>query len=211
MKTLVSIVIPCRNAARDLSGQLGVLANQAYDQPWEIIVSDNGSSDDTRRVAAEFADRLPLRVVDSRKRAGRAHACNVGVEAARGDVILFLDSDDEVAAGYIAAMAEELEAHDAVAARLDRDKLNPPYAALAAPGQQQGLIDVFGFLPFAVGCSLGVTRRAFDSVHGFAEDMPYVEDVDFCWRLLMTGRSLQFVPDALLYYRHRCTVRELFN
>lgn len=103
----------------------------------------------------------------------------MGVEAARGDVILFLDSDDEVAAGYIAAMAEQLEAHDAVAARLDRDKLNPPWVSSArGPGQQRNWIDVFGFLPFAVGCSLGVTKRAVDAVHGFAEDVPYVKDGD---------------------------------
>lgn len=209
---LLSIVIPCRNAAAELGGQLSALVRQCYENPWEVIVCDNGSTDDTRDVAARFVQDLPIRVVDSGARAGRAYACNVGVEAAEGNRILFLDADDEVAPGYLTAMSCGLEHSDAVAARLDPDKLNPSWLiSTRGRGQYDDLLRVLGFLPFGLGCSLGVTRSAFYEVHGFDEDVPYAEDVDLCWRLQLAGRTLAFVPEAMLHHRYRQRVDQLYR
>lgn len=209
--SLVSVVIPCRNAATDLRGQLSALARQGYQEPWEVIVSDNGSTDATAEVALSFRDVLPIRVVNSRDRPGHAHARNAGADAAAGDKILFLDADDEAAPGYIRAMTNALESSDAAAARLDWDKLNPPWVRNSRlPGQQQELLDVLGFLPFGLSCGLGVRRTAYEAVNGF-HDVPYAEDVDFCWRLQLAGKTLQFVPDAVLHQRFRGTLRGLFD
>jgi cellulose synthase/poly-beta-1,6-N-acetylglucosamine synthase-like glycosyltransferase len=76
----VSVVIPARNAAWCLTEQLRALAAQDFDGTWEVVVSDNGSTDGTvalvRDLAASFP--VPLRVVDASRRPGPAHARNEG-------------------------------------------------------------------------------------------------------------------------------------
>lgn len=209
---MLSVVIPCRNVAHQVEGQLQALRRQRHDAPFEVVISDNGSTDATREVAASFAGDLDLHVVDSSARPGRSYACNVGVGAARGESVVFVDADDEVAPGYVSAMLAALSEAEFVAARLDCVSLNPGWpAGSRKPFQTDGLLDVFGFLPFAVGCSLGMSRRAFDLVGGFTHDVPFAEDVELCWRLQLAGVPLVFVPDAVLRYRYRDTLRGLYE
>lgn len=88
--SLVSVVVPAWNAAAFLSEAIrSILAQDAG--PLEIIVVDDGSSDDTSRVAASFG--APVRVL-MQDHAGIAAARNRGVSAARGPLLAFLDADD---------------------------------------------------------------------------------------------------------------------
>ena len=96
----VSVVIPARNAARTLDAQLQALAAQRFPAEWEVLVSDNGSTDATRAVAVEWAGRIPLlRVIDASARPGASAARNLGAAAAHGELLLFCDADDVVADG----------------------------------------------------------------------------------------------------------------
>ena len=206
----LSVVIPCRNDAHFLRNQLEALSRERAGLGWEVVVSDNGSTDGLRSVVEEYADRLQVRVVDASERAGRAFACNAGVQGARGRAVAFVDADDEVGPGYVPEMMNALARHDFVAARVDTETLNPAWVR-PAPFQVDGLLDHFGFLPFGLGCSLGVTRRAFNSVGGFREDIPFAEDVDFCWRLQLSGVPLVHAPRAILRYRYRDSLSGLFR
>jgi glycosyltransferase involved in cell wall biosynthesis len=206
----LSIVIPSRNVARDLPTQLESLAVQESDVRWEVVVSDNGSTDGTRSAALRFSDRLDIRVVDASGEPGRAFACNQGARSARGDSICFLDADDEVAPGYVAAMAAALRVHPFVAARVDVG-LNTGWVARSRdPFQHEGLLDVLNYLPFGIGCTLGVRREAFDAVDGFSGEMRFDEDVDFCWRVQQAGVPIAFVPEAVVRYRFRDDLWSLF-
>ena len=203
-------MIPSRNAAGDLPGQLESLAAQETNVSWEVVVSDNGSTDGTGDIAVRYADRMDIRVVDASGEPGRAFACNVGAGAARGNSICFLDADDEVAPGYVEAMATALRTHPFVAARIDVG-LNSGWVARSRdPFQEEGLLDVFNYLPFAIGCSLGVRRNVFDAVEGFDGAVRFDEDVDFCWRVQQAGVPLTFVPEAVVRYRFRDDLRALF-
>ncbi len=62
---VTSVVIPVRNGAATLAEQLEALAQQEYDDEWEVVVADNGSSDATREVVNGFRDLPQLRVVDA--------------------------------------------------------------------------------------------------------------------------------------------------
>jgi glycosyltransferase involved in cell wall biosynthesis len=109
----LSVVIPCFNAASTLGTQLEALARQRYNQDWEVIIADNGSTDGSLAVAESYKSRLPgLRVVDSSDRRGAAHARNIGALNSTGDHLLYCDADDEVAPGWMAAMAEALSRHE---------------------------------------------------------------------------------------------------
>ncbi len=89
----VSVIIPAYNSAATLARSLDSVVAQTV-PPYETLVVDDCSSDDTVAVAEKYADR-GVRVVPLSKRSGAAGARNEGVRAAQGEFIAFLDSDDE--------------------------------------------------------------------------------------------------------------------
>jgi glycosyltransferase involved in cell wall biosynthesis len=209
----VSVIIPCRNCARHLGQQLEALAGQDYEGTWEVIVVDNASTDDSRQIAEHYSDRLNLRIVDARGSTGASFARNVGAAAAAGRKLLFVDADDEVAPGYLSAMAAALDSSDFVTARVDTAALNPEWSRFAhGPWQQHGLLYLSeDFLP-AAGPNVGVSRRVFDSVGGFPREFSAAsEDIAFAWRVQLAGIPLSFVPDAVYRYRHRDSLWGLFS
>ena len=203
----VSVVIPCRNDAEVLRHQLDALSHQTR-PPGEIVIADNGSTDDLAAVVSSFG-RLPIRIVDASARRGRAFACNVGAAAAGSSQLLFVDADDVVDLGYVAAMADALERVPFAAARLDIELLNdPPARCYRRPPQVEGLGQ--GHRPFAYGCSMGIRHDAFDRIGGFDADMSGAgEDIDFCYRAAALGITPTFVPDAVVHYRLRRGLRSI--
>jgi glycosyltransferase involved in cell wall biosynthesis len=204
----LSVVLSCRNGARTIGRQLEALTRQTWDGAWELVVSDNGSTDDSRAIAEGFRDRLPsLRVVDASARIGLPHSRNAGVAAAAGEAIAFCDDDDEVADGWVAAMGEALQRHELVAGRLDLDRDNEPWAIDVRGRPQTDGLPEWGFVPyfpFAFGCTIGVTRRLHESVGGFDEQLvPAGEDMDYCWRLQLARAQIRFVPSAVTHYALR--------
>jgi GT2 family glycosyltransferase len=208
----LSVVIPCRNGARELPNQLDALANQQWDGIWEVVLVDNGSTDASYEVAESFRPRLPaLQVVDASARAGRHYACNVGARAANGRAILFVDVDDVVAPGYLSAMARGLHEHDIVAARLDHTLDAAWMRGVGSAVQTEGLQNGLDFLPFGAGASLGFRRAVFKQIGGFRENATLCEDIDLCWRAQLAGFDIVFVPDAVVQYRSRPTLKEMYR
>ena len=206
-----SIIIPCYNSAALLAEQLAALSCQRWDEPWEVIVADNGSTDDPAAVVARFQERLPnLRLIDASARPGAAFARNQGAKAARGEQLSFLDADDVAGEGWLAAIGAALERHDFVASRHDFSRLNPP-AVLASRhnSQSEGLQRYISppYLPHAGGCGLGIKAWLHEAVGGFDESFLCLEDTDYCWRVQLAGYDFAFVPAAVVHYRLRETLR----
>ena len=210
----VSVVIPARNAGQFLALQLEALAGQESDEPFEVIIADNGSTDATVEIAQSFRDRFSrLEVVDAAAKPGSAHARNVGVAKSHGSRLVFADADDLVAPGYVAAMATALWQHQAVAAKIDWTRLNDWIRPSGLPDDQASGISggMFGWLPFAFGGAMGVRRSTFDALGGFDDAVPRADDVEFCWRLGLAGIEVAFVPEALVHYRSRRGIRAIFR
>ena len=209
-----SVIIPCYNASGTMSGLLRSLAEQSWPMPWEVIISDNGSTDDFKSVVQQYEHRIPeLRIVDASSRRGASHARNVGADAAMGDTLLFCDADDEPAAGWSRAMARALKNHGLVAARMSFDKLNPPALRKVRGTTQVDGLQRFSFLPYphAAGGTLGIKRALHEAVGGFDEDILICEDVDYCMRVQQMGIPLRFVPDAEVHYRLPRTLAEIYH
>lgn len=213
MSTKLSVVIPCRNATATLQRQLEALASQRCSCAWEVVIADNGSNDGLQSVVDNFTGRLCVTIADATARRGQAYARNVGANAATGDMILFVDADDEVAPGYLDAMAAALRRHEFVSAAFDSESLNASWVGgTRRKFQVTGLSDTFGFLPFAGGGGLGIRREVFDRVGGF--DATYWrsgEDIDFCWRVQLSGAELHFVPEATARIAWRSRLVDLYR
>ena len=122
---VASIVIPARNAASTLGVQLAALSRQTFEYPYEVIVADNGSLDNTANVAAQWSNQFDnFRIIDATKHPGISYARNAGISAAAGEYILFCDADDEASPDWIRGLIEALQQSDIVGGRLDVTSLN---------------------------------------------------------------------------------------
>ncbi len=112
----VSVVVPCHNGAGWIAQTLGSLLDQTR-PPAEVVVVDDGSTDDSLRVALRWRARHPGVVRVLSERSGRASATrNLGALAATGDALMFCDADDVLAPDTLAALVEALDTvHDGVA------------------------------------------------------------------------------------------------
>jgi glycosyltransferase involved in cell wall biosynthesis len=208
---MVSVIVPCYNAAATLAEQLDALSSQGWNGPWEVVVADNGSADGSVQVAASYVGRLPgLRILDASQHRGAAYARNEGVRAVRGEHLAFVDADDVVGGGWLAAIAGALERHEFVASRFDLSRLNR-----WAPSHPQAVgLQRAGYAPFlthAGACGLAVRRTWHERVGGFDEALPGLEDTDYCFRVQARGAELHFVPEAVVHVRERPSARGLFR
>jgi glycosyltransferase involved in cell wall biosynthesis len=208
----LSIVIPCYNCEDVIATQLSALAEQVCNQPWEVIVADNGSSDQTLAVVERYRSRLPhLKIVDASQRRGASHARNVAIAEADGDFILFCDGDDEVQPGWLQAMANAFEKHDFIAGALNLEKLNEPWRVpkshlFGTPGSPQTEACQYRHLParrYAPAANLGIKKSLHLKVGGFDETVQFNQDLDYCLRVQALGYGLFFVPDSVVEYRLR--------
>jgi glycosyltransferase involved in cell wall biosynthesis len=199
--TVLSVVMPARNAAATIADQLRALGQQTYRGPWELIVVDNGSTDGTREVVERVASGLPLRIISS-SAPGTNRARNAGAQAATGEFLVFVDADDRVARGWLRAMADASRHADAVC------------GALEFTGSDRGRTDALrpwpGYLPFAPGANCGVRTSIFRELGGFDAGYSHGgDDVEFFWRLQLAHHEIVFVPDAVVHYRERAQLSEI--
>jgi GT2 family glycosyltransferase len=209
----VSVVLACRNAEDHLAQQLRALAAQTVRESWELVVVDNGSTDASMSIVASFRSQLPaLTIVHAADRIGAGAVRNVGARAARADLLVFCDADDEVASGWLAAMTEALRNHDLVSAKLDHEKLNQPWL-LRVRAPHAGLPNTHPlFMPYTLGAALGVKRSVHEEIGGFNEAyLGAGEDRDYCYRAQLAGFTLVLAPDAVVHYRHRRTITGIYR
>jgi glycosyltransferase involved in cell wall biosynthesis len=193
----ISVVVPVHNAERTLPALLESLATQDIAEPFEVVVSDDASTDRSVAVARGFAGDLPLIVRESPARAGPGPAMNAGAARATTPVLAFCGADDVADAGWLYALCAATSVHPLVAGAVHD---------LDAPGEPmdpEGLTAYYGHLPWSVGTGLAVRRDAFWSVGGFAEALRTGEDVDLCWRLAAEDVTLAYEPAAVVFKRHR--------
>jgi glycosyltransferase involved in cell wall biosynthesis len=211
--TRISVIIPVLNGASVIEEQLTALADQTYGEPWELLVVDNGSTDGTRDVVASWSDRLPgLRIVDAPHKRRHTVARNAGAAAATGDVLVYCDADDAVGPGWLAAYAAAFcDGCDFAGGPYEDLSLNRPgVRSWHEPPDQHRLPDKMDFLPLALSANLAVRASVLRSVGGWDENYAQgCNDVEMSWRIQLSGRPLVFVPDALIAYRYRSTLRGL--
>lgn len=208
----ISVIIPVYNGSETLSEQLDALTNQTYSGNWELIVVDNGSTDNTSELVKTYHKTIShLKLIIATRGKGASYARNEGARAARASKLLFCDADDIVDAGWVAAMAQALEVHPFVTGSLDIEKLNKDnYWVRYAPpnGSSKNVLE---FLPYAISCNVGLAREVFEQVGGFSEAFIRGQDIDLSWRLHLNGYEVHDVPEAVVFYRFRRNLKDTWR
>lgn len=102
-----SVIIPVYNAARTLRRCLDSLVDQSFDD-YELLLINDGSTDGSDAICREYANVYPCIRYFAKENGGVSSARNLGLEQAKGEYILFVDSDDYVANNYFAVIGQEL-------------------------------------------------------------------------------------------------------
>lgn len=198
----LSVIIPCLNGEATIAEQLDALASQSWSEPWELIISDNGSTDKSKEIARKYEKNFSgFQIVDASHRRGGPYALNLGIRAANSDKVACCDADDEVAPGWVAAMGEALSNHDIVCGRFRFDKFNEPHIAKRSAEAWKDGLYTGRFLPGGGSGNFGVKRSLHEIVGGFDEDLPHAYDADYFWRIQLKGYELYYEPDAVVQVR----------
>lgn len=200
----VSVIIPNYNYGRFLADALDSVLAQTH-PPHEIIVVDDGSTDDSLIVAGRYGVRVQ---VLQQKNQGVGAARNAGVAAATGELVAFLDADDYWSPDKLALQVARYQAKPSVGLiHCGARYVDTTGATLSedVTGLEGWVAeDLLRIRPVIVapGSSAVLPRAVFEALGGFRseQELPAAEDWEFCFRLA-ARYEIAFVPQPLLYYR----------
>jgi glycosyltransferase involved in cell wall biosynthesis len=198
---LVSVIVPAYNSARFLPDAIGSLMQQTHPSV-EIIIVNDGSTDDTESALRPFLDSI---TVCHQKNAGTAAARNHGLAVSRGAFIAFLDADDAWEPEKLSRQVALLQA-DAAAVLIHTnvgyvDAGGRSIANVPRTDDRFADASVQALLAhnFITASSVMVRRESLEAAP-FSNDVPGCEDWDLWLRLSRSG-SIAFIPDRLTRYR----------
>jgi glycosyltransferase involved in cell wall biosynthesis len=200
----VSVVIPTYNRADYILEAIESVMSQTY-RDFEIVVVDDGSTDDTRQVLADMVAAGTIQYVYQENRSKSA-ARNHGIRLAKGKYIAFLDSDDLFAPTKLEKQVAFLERHPEIGF------VHSWYSKFDDDGNQLGVRDTSKYTGWvypeillswsvlmAVPCML-VSREVLSEVGGFDETQKWGEDLDL-WRRITRIYPIDLIPEALTLVR----------
>jgi len=192
----ISAVVTVRNEGKNIRALLESLVHQ--EQPFEVVIVDSFSEDDTRDIVREFSKKYPF--VRLYKKGGtRGVGRNYGVKKAKGEYVAFVDGDCIADPNWIAEMRKGARHSDVVAGKT----LNIGYG----PYVDLGRVELYhkGFDLTYPSCNLCYRTSLFKKVGGFDEVFITAEDIDLNFRAVNTGASVHYSEKALVEAKARDT------
>lgn len=205
MTAKVSVIIPTYNYGRFIAEAIESVLEQAYPAS-EIIVVDDGSTDDTEIVVAKFGEKVQY---IKQANGGVCAARNNGFAKSTGDIIAFLDADDtwmpEKIEKQVAKFAEDAEIGLVHCGTREFDSASGETRALQIEGKEGWVANEHILFDKPVinfsSSVLMISRKAIDDVGGFDTRLKNGEDWEFCLRVARKYK-VGFVPEALVNYRN---------
>ena len=215
---MISVVVCTRNRASQLERCLRSLMTMDRDVEWQLVVVDNGSSDDTKAVIEQAAKWLPVTYVWESKR-GLSHARNRAIAASRYSLIAFTDDDCLPAQDWLIAVIRTFASDPGLAVLCGR--VEPAGAGDTSLGSRrhrhsERVSSAEQVLELMIGCNMSFRRGVFDTVGFFdaalgkGTPVGSAEDIDLMYRALREGLKLAYSPDVVVYHAHgRNTAAEI--
>lgn len=210
----VSVIVPAYNEEKGIASTIESLLRSTH--PLEIIVVDDGSSDNTAQIASGYL-RYGVRLL-TQPNAGKSAALNTGIRQARHEIIVMLDGDTVFEPDAVARLAGAL-----------RDRQVGAVSGNAKVGNRTGLLgrwqhieyvvgfnldrrlyDVAGCMPTVPGAIGAFRRAALDQVGGLSEDT-LAEDTDLTMAILRAGWKVRYVPDAIAWTEAPASLGQLWK
>jgi len=198
-----SVIIPAYNQARFLGEAIESVLAQTF-QDFEIVVINDGSTDETEAVALEYGDKVRYILQENQ---GLAGARNSGIRAAKGEWIALLDSDDKWLPEFLERMMARINEHPQAVvfygAALCVDEWGVPlkqvvgYRSIDNSRLYHALLRANFIIPSAVV----VNKIVIEQAGCFDQTLRSCEDWDLCLHLLSEGKTFYGSPDVLVHYR----------
>jgi glycosyltransferase involved in cell wall biosynthesis len=210
----VSVILCTRNRSRRLGPCLDRVAasGRRARSDWELVLVDNGSTDDTRDVLREWAAASSVDVqIVHEPRGGLSAARNRGIDASRGAVLAFVDDDCLVEDGWLEAIVAVHAVDpppDLVGGRVDLWDEADARVSIRPFDDALEIRDFRGICARLIGCNFSVRADALRSIGHFDERLGAgtasgsAEDFDVFYRLLKAGYRLRFEPGVRVYHAH---------
>jgi O-antigen biosynthesis protein len=204
----VSVIVCVYNGERTLRGCLEGLRALKYPD-FEVIVVDDGSTDSSAELTSEFG----FRVLRKQKNQGLASARNIGLAAASGEIVAYLDADARPDPHWLSHLAFCFltSSHSGVGG----PNIPPPGDGLVAaavtnaPGGPIHVLITDEEAEHIPGCNMAFRKSCLDAVGGFDPRFRIAgDDVDICWRMQERGWTLGFSHGAVVWHHRRSTIRE---
>ncbi len=195
----ISVIIPVYNGARFLRDAIDSVLAQSY-VPWELIVVDDGSTDDSATIVARLPLPAATRLLLARQpNQGPAAARNRGIELATGDLLAFLDADDIWAPEKLQLQVAHLAAHPEAGGVICRQKCTVEPGSTWPQGRNQSYYEE---QPAATIFSALLLRRfALEQVGRLDPAFRIGEDTDWFFRARDSGIVIAVTPEVLLHRR----------
>jgi GT2 family glycosyltransferase len=200
---LASIVIPTFNGGSRIGNCLDSLVEQTKGREVEILVVDDGSSDNTASIVSRYSS---VRLI-SQSNAGPAAARNRGALEARGTILLFTDDDCVPMPDWLEAMLGPFKDPNVVGAkgvyRTHQKSLAARFVQIEYEDKYR-LMSGLSSIDFIDTYSAGFRRDRFLEMRGYDTSFPVAcaEDVELSYRMSARGWKMTFVPGAIVYHTH---------
>jgi len=198
----VSVIVCSYNGGSTLDQCLRSLL--ALDYPdYEVILVDDGSTDNTPEIAARYPTVRIIRQTNQ----GLSAARNVGLRASTGAIVAYTDSDCYADVDWLARLVYQLQRTGASA--VGGPNMSPDDGWLAAcvaasPGQPMHVLESDQVAEHIPGCNMAYRREALEAIGGFnVRYRKAGDDVDACWRLQQGDMWITFAPGAFVWHHRR--------
>jgi glycosyltransferase involved in cell wall biosynthesis len=205
----VSIIIPTLNGASRIGSCLDALLKQMAGREGEILVVNDGSTDNTADVVASYPG---VRLI-TQSNAGPAAARNRGALEAGGTIILFTDDDCVPMPEWLATMVEPFRDLNVVGVKgvycTHQRRLLARFVQIEYEDKYRVMSDA-PHIDFIDTYSAGFRRNRFLEMNGYDTSFPVAcaEDVELSYRMSARGWTMKFVPAAIVYHTHPDTLRK---
>jgi len=212
-----SFIIPVYNRPDEIDELLQSMVVLQYDKPFEVVIVEDGSTINCEHIVAKYRSKLNLSYF-FKQNSGPGDSRNFGMQQAKGDYYIILDSDCILPTKYLANVEKNLESHfvhcfGGPDAALDsfsdiQKAINFTMTSVLTTGGIRGKSEKIGkFQPRSF--NMGLSKVAFESSKGFGSIHPG-EDPDLAIRLWELGFETRLIKEAYLFHKRRIDWRKFY-
>src|SRR5215475_13817911 len=211
---MISVIVCTYNRAYRLEQTLKSLQEMEVPcgLPGELIIVDNNSSNNTKKIVDDFINKLDLNAkYITERHQGLSYARNIGIQESAGDIIAFTDDDCIVDRHWITSISRGFQSGKAIAGIGGRvelyNQMDKP-VSVRTYREKMTLSSIDRLFNLIIGCNMAFARYVFDEVGMFDTDFGVgakfasAEDSDFLYRAYKRGLKIIYSPDVLVYHNH---------